>query len=152
SIPMDSDIVQKHPKWILKDPDGNDVYAADGCRGGKCSQYAANIADRTYRSYWLAKARHYQQLGYKGLWLDGINLDFRVTDGNQKPTKVINPRTRREISELDWKRDVVEFAEHIRKTFPTVEIVHNVTWSSGGKVRDADEFARRELASADYIS
>jgi hypothetical protein len=53
---------------------------------------------------------------------------------------------------LDWKRDVAEFCEQIRRAFPTMEIVHNVSWFSGGKARDLDKFAYRELASADYIN
>jgi hypothetical protein len=152
SIPVDSKLVQRHPKWILKDAAGNSLYIPNGCQGGSCPEYAANIADRSYHAYWIAKAKHDQQLGYKGLWVDDVNLDYHVTDGNEKQVAAINPRTRREISDLDWKRDVAEFCEQIRRAFPTMEIVHNVSWFSGGKARDLDKFAYRELASADYIN
>jgi hypothetical protein len=86
------------------------------------------------------------------LFVDDVNLDYRVADENQHSKKVINPRAKKELTLADWKANVADFTTEIRKTFPEIEIVHNAIWFAGGKDRINDPDIRREVSSADYIN
>jgi Hypothetical glycosyl hydrolase family 15 len=150
SIPVNSVIVKDHPDWILKDADGHRLFIPYECRGGSCPQYAADVTNREYRQAWLRKAATFKGRGYKGFWVDDVNLAFRVSDGNgtfQPP--VVGGK---EMSKTDWAAGVVSFLEDIRKEFPDTEILHNAIWFAGGPERDANALVQRQLAACDYVN
>jgi hypothetical protein len=152
AIYADKPISPQQRGWILKDQAGKNLYIPWGCHDGVCPQYAANIADPAFRQQWIQSARAALGKGYKGLWIDDVNLDFQVGDGTGKHVPVVNPVTGKELSDDDWKRSMAEFTEQIRQAFPKTEIVHNALWFAGGRDRDKNPYVKRELAAADYIN
>ncbi len=150
AIPVNSAIVRQHPDWILRDASHRPLYIPYECRGGSCPQYAADPSNPEYRKAWLEKATLFKKKGYKGFWIDDVNLAFRVSDGNgnfQSPIKA-----GKVMSEGDWGEAVTSFLEDIRKAFPDAEILHNAIWFAGGSQRDRNPLVQRELASCDYIN
>lgn len=152
AIYADSEDAKRHPEWILRDRRGNKLYIPWGCHDGVCPQYAANLGDAGYRAQWIRAARDLRNKGYKGLWIDDVNLEFQIGDGTGKHATPMLRTGGSEMSWDDWRRNVAEFTEQIRNTFADMEILHNAIWFAGGPKRDADPFIKRELASADYIN
>ncbi len=152
AIYADKTISKEQQGWILKDHAGKNLYIPWGCHDGTCPQYAANVADPAFRAHWIQSARSVLNKGYKGLWIDDVNLDFQVGDGSGKHVAVVNPLTGKEMSDADWKRSMAEFMEQIRQAFPNIEILHNALWFAGGSERDKNQYIKRELAAADYIN
>lgn len=145
-------IAKEHPDWILKDPSGNRLYIPWGCHDGACPQYAGDISNADFRSWWIANAQKLQRIGYRGFWIDDVNMEFRVGDGQGKQVAPLDRNTGKPMTYTNWKRYVAEFTEQIRKTFPSMEILHNVIWFASAPQREADPYVRRELAAADYIN
>ena len=150
SIPVNSVLVKQHPDWILRDANGQPLYIPYECRGGSCPQYAADVSNPAYRQAWLEKAAMFKRKGYKGFWIDDVNVAFRVSDGNgsfQAP--LIRGRT---MTEADWGSSVVSFLEQIRAAFPDTEILHNAIWFAGGEQRDRNPLVQRQLRACDYVN
>ena len=145
-------VANRHPEWILRDREGNNLYIPWGCHDNLCPQYAANVADASYRRHWIRIASEYERKGYKGIWIDDVNLDYRVGNGTGKETPAVDRKTGDEMSAADWRRHIAEFTEQIRSALPNLEIVHNAIWLTGGAMSDADPCVHRELRSADYIN
>jgi hypothetical protein len=152
AIYVGSEVAEKHPDWILRDSGGQPLYIPWGCSNGHCPQYAGNVADPAFRQYWLKSARHMKQLGYKGFFVDDVNLEYRVADEFQKSKPVINPKTKGEITAQDWAKDVAEFTQEIRKAFPDMEIAHNAIWFAGGNDRINNPDVQKEVSSADLVN
>ena len=55
AIYTDSDVVTRHPDWILKDAGGHKLYIPFGCSGGECPQYAADFGNPEFRSWWIRR-------------------------------------------------------------------------------------------------
>jgi hypothetical protein len=141
-----------HRDWILRDGAGNLLYIPWGCSGGSCPQYAADIGNAAFRQAWIASARAEVSHGYAGLWIDDVNLDFRVGDGAGRPITPIDPRTGAPMSEHAWREYMDTFLEEIRRALPGVELLHNSIWFAGGPERDTNPNVKREIAAADYIN
>jgi len=149
AIYVGSDVAGRHPEWILKDASGNRLYIRYDCANGSCPQYAADVGDPGFRAAWLADARHLVQRGYRGLFVDDVNMFLsRVSDGRGQPVAPADPRTGHAMTEADWRRYIAEFTEAIRAAFPGTEIIHNPIWYAGHD----DPFVQRELSSADLIN
>ncbi len=143
----DTASVGAHPDWILKDASGKRLYIPWGCSGGTCPQYAADIGNPAFRADWIANAKRVVGAGYKGLFVDDVNMYRRVGDGNGASVAPIDPRTGAELTETTWQRYMADFMEEIRRALPAAEIVHNAIWYAG----DATDNHRRQLRAADYI-
>lgn len=152
AIYQNSDEARRHPEWILHDRRGQKLYIPWGCKDGTCPQYAANVADPGYRAQWIRAARDLRKKGYKGLWIDDVNLEFQIGDGAGKHATPMARKAGSELSWEEWRSNIAEFTEEIRKEFPDVEILHNSIWFAGGPKRDADPSVKREISSADYIN
>jgi len=63
--------------------------------------------------------------GYRGLWVDDVNLDWRVSDGNGNFVAPIDPRTGHAMTRPDWQRYFAEFTEQVYTAFPHNEIADN---------------------------
>jgi Hypothetical glycosyl hydrolase family 15 len=138
--------VSAHPDWILKDVSGNRLYIPWGCSGGTCPQYAADIGNPAFRAAWIADARSSLAQGYKGLYIDDVNMQWRVGDGAGRSTKAIDPRTGQAMTDAAWQRYMADFMEQVRAALPGKEIVHNAIWYSG----DTPDI-RRQLRAADVV-
>ncbi len=147
AIYPNTSVAQQHPEWILKDAAGHRLYIPWGCGNGTCPQYAADIGDPGFRQYWIDEARQQLAAGYRGLFVDDVNMELRVGAGDGSQVAPRDPRTGQTMTLSDWRRYMAEFTEEIRAAFPTREIVHNALWFDG----HADSFVARELKAADYV-
>ena len=143
----DTALLAQHPDWVLKAPGGSKLYIPWGCGGGTCPQYAADIGNPDFRAAWIAEARATMSQGYRGLFIDDVNMEFRVGDGNGDEVAPIDPRTGQTMTEAAWRRYVADFVVEVRAALPGVEIAHNPIWFSG---HDDPDVARALLA-ADVI-
>ncbi len=149
--PDDEETLVAHPEWVLRDAAGSRLYIPFGCRGGACSQYAGDVGSPEFRRAWIERARSVLSHGYRGLWIDDVNLEFRVGDGSGRLRAPIDPRTGRAMSAEDWRRYVAQFVEEIRAALPGVEILHNSIWFAAPGRAD-DPYVRRQIAAADRIN
>jgi hypothetical protein len=152
AIYVGSELANEHPEWILRDARGQPVYIPWGCSGGSCPQYAADVGNPAFRSHWIAEQVATVAKGYKGLFIDDVNMEFRVGDGSGNFVPPRDPRTGREMTYEDWRRYVAEFTEQIRGALRGTEIVHNAIWFAASPECDCDPYVRRQLRSADYIN
>lgn len=151
SIDPNGPLAAQHPDWILRDSRGDPLYIPWGCSGGACPQYAGDVSNPAFRQWWIADAAQLLARGYRGLFIDDVNLEFRVGDGNGTFGAPADPHTGAPMTYGDWRRYVAEFTEAIRAAFPGREIIHNSIWSAGPSgITDQDPFVRRQIAAADY--
>jgi hypothetical protein len=148
AIYKSSRLVDEHPEWILKDPQGRNLYIPWGCDDGTCPQYAGDVGNPAFRAHWIASVRETLSEGYRGLHIDDVNMEFRVSDGDEHETAPLDPRTGQEMTLANWRRYVAEFTEEIRAAFPGIEISHNAIWFAD----QSDAFVKRAHAAADYIN
>ena len=148
-----SALATQHPDWILKDAAGNNLYIPWGCSGGVCSQYAADIGNPNWRRYYIDRAKSMAALGYKGIFVDDVDMDRNVGNGSGQQIAPIDPRTGQAMTDTAWKSYFADFLEQLRAELPGVEIVHNAVWFAGGGQHDAsDPYIARELHAADYVN
>jgi len=148
AIYADSGVASAHPDWVLRDPSGAPLYIPFDCHGGSCPQYAADVGNAAFRSQWIAEARATLARGYRGLFVDDVNLTLtRVSEGRGTPVVPRDPRTGAPMTETAWRGYMATFLEQIRTAFPTIEIGHNALWSLG----HADPAIQRAVQAADWI-
>ena len=141
-------LARRHPEWILRDERGRRLYIPFDCSGGSCPQYAGDVGNRGFRSHWIRRARSALARGYRGIFVDDVNMLLRVADGRGRQVAPVDPRTGSPMSLADWRRYVSRFTAEIRAAFPRAELVHNVLWFAG----DRDPAVRRQLAAADLLN
>ena len=148
AIYVGTPLATQHPEWILRDANGNLLYIPYACSGGTCTQYAADPGNPAFRAYWIQQAGATLAAGYRGLFVDDVNLFLsRVGNGNGQPVVPVDPRTGAAMTEANWRRYMAEFTEQIRAAFPQKEIVHNAIWYVGV----SDPYVQRELVAADVV-
>jgi ricin-type beta-trefoil lectin protein/putative glycosyl hydrolase-like family 15 (GHL15) protein len=145
-------LADEHPEWILRDQNGNRLYIPWGCQNGTCPQYAADISNPDYREHWINTARGILAKGYKGLWIDDVNLVMQVGNGNGKMVAPIDRNTGRPMTTLAWEKYFADFMTQVRVAFPKAEILHNSLWSAGSGDPGTDPYIQQEIRAADYIN
>lgn len=149
AIHVGSSFASAHPDWILRDAAGNPLYVRYDCSGGTCPQYAGDLGNPAFRADWIARARTILAKGYRGLYIDDVNMRIdRISDGNRNPVAPRDPRTGTAMTETNWRRYIAEFTEQIRAAFPSHEIVHNALWF----VPTSDPYVQRQLLAADVFN
>jgi hypothetical protein len=148
----DSSLSTKYANWILRDASGNKMYIPWGCGGGTCPQYAADIGNPDFRRWWIDQTKAAVAHGYKGVWIDDVNMEFRVGNGNGDEVAPMDPRTGKTMTWENWRRYMAEFVEQIRAELPGVEIVHNSIWYAVWGARDSDPYVKRQIAASDYVN
>jgi hypothetical protein len=152
-ISIHDNLASQHPDWILRDANGNPVYVPWGCSGGACPLYAFDPGNEDFRNWWIEnKGARDLKMGYKGLWIDDVNLQFMVGDNNENLTTPMDPRTGAPMTYAAWKSYMAGFTQAIRSALPTAEISHNTIWYAGGDNRDYDANVIKEIQAADYIN
>jgi hypothetical protein len=131
----------------LRDAQGRPLYIWYACNSGTCTQYAGDIGSASYRNAWLADIKASYAKGYKGVFVDDVNMELRISDGHGNLQWPIDPRTGVQMTERSWRKYMAEFMEQIRRELPGAEIVHNSLWFNG----DDDEFIQRQHDAADLI-
>jgi len=112
------------PDWQLYDASGNPLYIPWGCANGTCPQYAADIRHPGYIAAWLGRVAQLRDLKYKILYVDDVNLDGQISDGNG--TLVMPPGMTNDL----WSAAVCDLLGKVRSQFPDLTIVHNPVWYS----------------------
>ena len=148
AIYRDSALARERAGWILRDAQDRRLYIPWGCEAGTCPQYAADISNPEFRAHWIDEARRTLAQGYRGLFIDDVNLEFRVGDGDGVERPPMDPATGRAMTHEAWRGHVADFVEQIRRELPGVEIAHNPIWFAGHSDRDT----ARALLAADYIA
>lgn len=163
-------IEQHHPEWFLQDSSGNKLYIPYACGGSSCTQYAADFGNPGFVHWWLTGCdlNTPQQCdpnnaggeeaavaaGYKGLFVDDVNMDFTVGNGNGNYVNPIDPRTGTGMTQSAWRQYMANFMIQIRKAIPNKEIVHNAVWYEGGGIGSGNpdlQYLKSEVQSANYI-
>jgi putative glycosyl hydrolase-like family 15 (GHL15) protein len=148
-----STIATQHPEWVLKDASGNNLYIPWGCSGGVCPQYAADIGNPSWRQYYISQAQRLAGLGYKGIFVDDVDMDRNTGDGAGAQVAPIDPRTGQEMTDSAWKDYFASFMEALRAALPGIEIVHNSAWFAGGGAHDAtNPSIARQVRAADVVN
>lgn len=72
---IDATTAANNPNWVLRDSDGNPLYAADGATPHNL--VAGNIFDAGYRQYQINRINAlFSGASYRGIWLDNVNLEL----------------------------------------------------------------------------
>ncbi len=79
--------------FYLRDAQGRKLYIWFDCGGGSCPQFAGDIGNPAYRAAWIADAVARYAQGYKGIFVDDVNMELRISDGNGNLQWPVDPRT-----------------------------------------------------------
>ena len=146
-------VVADHPDWVLRDASGNKLYIPYGCSNGSCPQFAGDFGNPAFRAWWIDWVKRDLARGYLGVFVDDVNMDWRVGNGSGVFVNPIDPRTGGPMTQADWRRYMAEFMEQVRQAMPTAEIVHNVIWYAGATSgADTEPSIARQLRAADVIN
>jgi hypothetical protein len=145
-------VASQHPDWILKDGNGNKLYIPWGCSNGSCPQYAGDISNQSFRNYIISEAKADLAAGYKGLWIDDVNLKMQVGNGSGKTVAPIDRATGKSMTVTAWEHYFADFMTQIRSALPNAEILHNSIWYSGSGNPGSDPYVQQEIKAADYIN
>lgn len=144
-------ILEDHPEWILRTNDGDPVYIPWGCTGsGGCPQFAADVGNREYQESFVQRVGELVDVGYRGVLLDDVNLEWRLSDRQGVTTTPLNPRTGDALTLEEWRRDTADLVEFVRAEYPAIEIMHNSVWFADSPGLD-DPDVDRQIAAADVI-
>jgi Hypothetical glycosyl hydrolase family 15 len=146
-----SALASEHPEWILKSATGEDLYIPYACSGGSCTQYAGDITNPAYRHYWIEEARTELARGYRGLFIDDVNMEERVGNGEEQQVTPVSGVTGESLNPAAWRAAMAQFMVEVRAAFPSAEIVHNAIWFADGSAGTSEPSIRREIESANYI-
>jgi len=151
--PGSPDIFHTHPDWILRDAAGNPLFIPWGCDAADgCPQFAADFSNPEFRQWWIGRAQAELARGqYRGVWIDDVNLDFRVGDSQGNSATPINRQTGAPMDETAWRAAFAGFLEQVRTELPSIEIAHNAIWYAGGAARQLDPNVRREILASDFV-
>jgi hypothetical protein len=140
----------EHTEWILKSASGEDLYIPWGCSGGSCPQYAGDIASASYRRAWIEDLSSELAHGYRGVFIDDVNMELDVGNGRGEMVAPIDPATGAPMTAEAWRGYMAIFMEEVRAALPAVEIVHNGVWYSDEDAGTANASIRAEIESANY--
>jgi hypothetical protein len=147
-----SNLANQHPDWILRDGNGNPLYIPWGCSNGTCPQYAADITNPNYRSYWIGQAQAIVAAGYKGVWVDDVNLIMQVGNGNGQRVAPIDRNTGQPMTTTAWEKYFAGFMTQLRTALPNAQILHNSIWYAGSGNPGSDPYVQQEIKAANYIN
>lgn len=145
----ETDLIAAHPDWVLRDANGRMLYIDYECANGTCTQYAADFGNQEFRNYWVDNLHARTKLGYPALFLDDVNMVFRISDGN-KPVIPIDPRTNQPMTLHAWRKYMIGMLVDIRKAGRDIHIIHNAIWYADHE-GDRDQI-RQQILLADEIT
>jgi hypothetical protein len=137
--------------YVLRDANGNRVYINYQCSGGTCPQYAADVSNPGYRTWFLGQIQVDVDHGYPGIFLDDVNMRLWFSNGSSSVIP-IDPNTGQPLTTASWRDYFADFVELVRTSYPNLSLVHNTVWyvdQSPLKFGDAD--VAREIAASDYV-
>ena len=116
-------LASQHPEWILRDAQGNKLYIPWGCSGGSCPQYAADISNPAFRRYWIEDLVARAARGYRGVFIDDVNMNRQVSNGQEELVAPIDSNTNQPMSDAAWRQYMAQFMRELRAALPNAEIV-----------------------------
>lgn len=145
-----SDLANEHPEWILRDKaDGNKLYIPYNCSNSSCPQYAADIGNPAYRSYWIDSIKKIlSKYRYVGIFVDDVNMSLKVSNGDGSETEPYDPRTGTTMTLADWRKNMADFMLQIKQAFPSHEIVQNQVYFLAPF---SDSSVQQAVKAADFI-
>jgi putative glycosyl hydrolase-like family 15 (GHL15) protein len=155
AIGVGSRLAAKHPEWILRDGSGRRLYIPWGCNGRRCAQYAADVTNSAFRRAWITGARRILARGYRGLYIDDVNLQYAVSDATGAHVDPVERRIGAAMTATAWRRHLTGFLTQIRRALPSAEIHHNTVWFSGrenGAAAGKDPYVRAQIRAADTVN
>jgi hypothetical protein len=143
-----------HPEWILHDQNGNWLYIPFNCGGGSCPSYAADVTNPAYRAWWISNTQSVMAAGnYKSLFIDDVNMQFNVSDGNGNIVTPMDGTTGQPMTYTAWKGYIASFVQQIRAALPSNQIMENTIWfANASGNQDADPSIQAQLATATQIN
>jgi hypothetical protein len=148
----DDPLISQHPDWVLHDRNGNKLYIPFACGGGRCSQYAMDIGNQSYRNYWINYAQGILNIGYKGLWIDDVNLQVMTSDGYGNHVDPVDTRTGGTMTVTNWERYFADFMTQVRQAMPSAQLEHNSIWYAGSGDPGTDPYVQQEMRAANLIN
>jgi hypothetical protein len=145
-------LASQHPEWILKDASGNKLYIPFACSGSSCTQYAGDISNPAFRQYWINNLKAEYAHGYKGVFVDDVNMDMQVGNGQGQLVAPIDPATGQPMSPDAWRHYMATFMAEVRQALPSAEIVHNAMWFADNHAATQNPDIKSEISSADFIN
>jgi hypothetical protein len=142
---------QQHPEWILHDQYGTPAFINWGCWNGTCPQYAPDYSNENFRQWWISQASLHLSVGYKGLFIDDVNLIMNLTDGSNALTPIDN-NTGLPMTQQAWEKYIADFMTEVRQAFPSIEICHNAIWFAGNANPWTDPYLAQQIKAANYIN
>jgi hypothetical protein len=140
-----------HPEWILRDAAGNPLYIPSGCSGRSCPQYAGDISNPAFRQAWIDELKREVAHGYRGVFIDDVNMDMRVSNGNEESVAPIDRSTGQPMTEEAWRAYMARFMQEVRAQLPNIEIAHNEIWYADNHAGTSNPYIRAEIEAANYI-
>jgi hypothetical protein len=146
-------LVKSHPEWIMRDVRGNKLYIPWECNGGRCSQFAGDFSNPAFRRYMIQKMKAIVAKGYRGLWLDDVNLTWRVGNNNNENVfiKPIDKNTRLPMTLTNWRRYFAQYMTEIRAALPRAEISHNAVWYADVS-KTENPYITQQIKAANYVN
>ena len=123
SKPTDTAVL--HPEWIAVDAAGNKLYIPWNCANGMCPQCAANIRHQGFIAAQIQQIAGFMKLGYQTIFLDDVNLEPRVSNGNGNFVLPANCPDAQ-----SWAGAFAQFVQALRTACPSAQFIHNSIWFS----------------------
>lgn len=133
--------------YALKDSTGNPVWM--GGYVGK--EYAADVGAPGWQQEIANRCKTAIGQGYKGVFLDDVNLAPGFSNTAGASVTPIHPRTGAAYDNTTWRNDFCTLLEAVRKAIPTAEICHNSVWFHSPNHDAADASTQRQVKAADVI-
>lgn len=140
-----------HPEWILKDASGNPLYIPSGCSGTSCPQYAGDISNAAFRQAWIDELKGEVAHGYRGVFIDDVNMDMQVSNGNEESVAPIDRSTGRPMTSEAWRSYMARFMQEVRAQLPNIEIAHNAIWYADDHAGTSNPYIRAEIEAANFV-
>lgn len=150
--------------WIIHDQFGNWLFIPFDCGVAEwpntCPQYAADIPNSAFQTWWTSMAQTIVNRGYSGIFIDDVNLDIsRVSYSDGNPAPPLDDNTGQPMTGAAWRSYFAQFTTAIRQAFPNLDLMENSIWyantdqnSPDGGPRDADDSIRQQIKSATNIN
>lgn len=133
---------------------GNPLWIPYGTpSGGHLPQYAADFGGTAWRNTYSARCSTLiNTKGYKGIYMDDVNLSFKACNGSGVDVTPYDPRTGLTMTQPNWRKYFAEFVEQVRTTIPAAEIVHNPIWFASSDQGTTDPYTIREIQAANWVA
>ena len=116
-----------------------------------CTQFAADIGDPGFRDWWILQLKAWlAATNYSGVWIDDVNMEFRISDGAGTPVLPWNPRTNAQMTLAEWRGYLADFMEEIRVEIPDKLIAHNSIFYANDGAQDVN--IDRAIVASNYFN